>query len=273
MSTPSATCAECRTLIGGYVLDALEPDETEAVSRHLADCPECAAEHARLAGVPGLLAYAGSDPGVVESPPPALEEAVLDRFAREHRAHRTPGGATRDRAESPSAREHGARTRGRGRGRPRPRLAERLAAFRHGLPAATVGALAAALIAAALIAFGPLGTGSGPAEHGEAYQARLVGSPIAPGARAFARLETSSAGTRVWLRVNGLRGNPDDLYELWCVRDDGAKISAGTFRVNASGQAAVDLTTAAVPGEYHVMSVERKPGERVMTGAIEYGSS
>jgi hypothetical protein len=32
----------------------------------------------------------------------------------------------------------------------------------------------------------------------------------------------------------------------------------------------VNLTTAAVPGEYHRMSVERKPNERVMVGSIQY---
>jgi Anti-sigma-K factor rskA/Putative zinc-finger len=266
MSTRSVTCAECRTLLGGYVLDALEPDEAEAVRRHLADCPDCAVEHANLAGVPDLLALVGSDAaGTAERPPPTLEEAVLDRFAREHRADRTRG-----RTASPA---RAGERRPRSRGSDRTRRANRLVAFRRALPAAAAGALAAAAIAAALIAFGPLGGGSDTSEHGEAYQARLVGSPAAPGARAFAKLETSDAGTRVWLRVNGLPGNPNDLYELWCVRDDGAKISAGTFRVNARGQAAVDLTTAAVPGEYHVMSVERKPGERVMTGAIQYGSS
>jgi hypothetical protein len=250
VSALSSACAECRNLIGGYVLNALDSHEVDAVRRHLADCPECAAEHARLAGVPSLLALVGSDATAAESPPPALEEAVLDRFAREHRA----GDRT---VQRPGLRA---------------RVAARLRPLRNPLPAAAAGALAAAAVAAALIVFGPLGGGESY-EHGDTYQARLVGSQTAPDARAFAKLETSSAGTRVWLRVNGLRGNPDDLYELWCVRDDGTKISAGTFRVNARGQAAVDLTTAAVPGEYHRMSVERKPGERVMAGEIDFSTS
>jgi anti-sigma-K factor RskA len=81
----------------------------------------------------------------------------------------------------------------------------------------------------------------------------------------------------VKLDVRGLRGQPDSVYELWCVRDDGVKISAGTFRTDSSGSADVSLTTAAVPGEYHRLSVERKAysptsqaSERVMTGNIDY---
>jgi anti-sigma-K factor RskA len=250
VSAASSACAECRDLVGGYVLDALEPEEAERVRRHLAGCPECAAEHARLADLPALLAAAGDEEPVAERPPAALEEAVLDRFAREHRAER--------RADRPS--------------RPR-RLTLAFPRLRRPLPAALAGALA---VAAAAVAIAVLPGGS--TSEGERYSASLTGSPAAPAAHASARLETSTAGTRVALRVHGLPGNPDDVYELWCVRDDGKKVSAGTFRVDARGQAAVDLTTAAVPGEYHRMSVERRGapaggGERVLAGNIRYASS
>src|SRR4051794_19053408 len=84
--TPTAACNECRNLLGGYVLHALEPDEVEGVRRHLATCASCAAELEQLAGIPAILdtAGVGAVESTVESPPPALEEAVLDRFAREH---------------------------------------------------------------------------------------------------------------------------------------------------------------------------------------------
>ena len=48
------TCAE-QTWLGAYVLDALEPDETEDVSNHIAGCPTCQDEVVRLAWIPGLL--------------------------------------------------------------------------------------------------------------------------------------------------------------------------------------------------------------------------
>ena len=43
----------CRThadLIGPYVLEALEPDEMQAMRRHLEGCARCAAEVHSLAG-------------------------------------------------------------------------------------------------------------------------------------------------------------------------------------------------------------------------------
>lgn len=248
----AATCTECRLLLGGYVLEALEPEEAEAVRRHLGACDLCAAEHGELMGVPALLDVAGGVETHVEQPPAALEEAVLDRFARE-----APKGM-------PSPRG--------------PRLHRRFArAVRAGLarpiPAALAGAAAAAAVAIALVVV----PGEGDTAEGNTYRASLAGTPAIPGATAKAKLRVLSSGTRVTLSVRGLRGQPDSVYELWCVRDDGTKVSAGTFRTDSAGRADVSLTTAAVPGEYHKLSVERKafapgtqPGERVMAGSIEY---
>jgi hypothetical protein len=242
------------------VLHALEPEEAEAVRRHLAACAVCAAEHGQMMGIPALLDVAGADEVPSEEPPSALEEAVLDGFAREH-----PGGA----ASEPQ----------RSGGGSRPRWGRLKAAFRplsRPLPAALAGAVAAAAITAALLVL-PRGA-EGPT--GEQYRASLAGSPAAPGATASADLRVLSGGTRVRLRVRGLRGNPGAVYELWCLREDGAKVSAGTFRTDGSGTADVSLTTAAVPGEYHRLSVERKAfapagavGQPVMAGEIRYPHS
>jgi anti-sigma-K factor RskA len=161
----------------------------------------------------------------------------------------------------------------------RRRVRNRRGVVRRGLarplPAAIAGAIAAAAIAAVLIAL-PSGTDHG----GNWYQATLSGSPAAPGATATADLTVLSAGTRVRLSVRDLHGSPSSVYELWCLREDGGKVSAGTFRTDASGRADVSLTTAAVPGEYHRLSIERKAfapaaqeGERVMAGEIRYPHS
>ena len=259
MSADSAACNDCRTLLGGFVLHALEPDETELVRRHLADCPACAAEHGQLMGIPSMLDAAGSAETPTEHPPPALEEAVLDRFAREHPHRGAAAPAASTTADEPRKR----------------RLSDRLRAavrpLRRPVPAALAGAVAAAAVTAALIVL-PGETGSA---SGEEYQASLAGSPAAPGATASAQLRVFASGTRVRLNVRGLHGSPDTVYELWCLRDDGEKVSAGTFRTDASGSADVNLTTAAVPGEYHRLGVERrtlssKPGVAVMTGEIQY---
>ena len=240
-------CAECRTLIGGYVLDALEPDEADVVRRHLATCPACAAEHERLAGLPELLALAGTAEPETEQPPAALEGAVIDRFSREHRAARERRGA-------------------------RGRAAALLRPFRRPLPAALAGAVAAAAVTAALAI---VVTADDPPAAAATYEAQLTGSSAAPAARAYAKLESAASGTSVHLDVRGLHGRPNDVYELWCLADDGTKISAGTFRVDGRGHAYAVLTTAAQPGQYQRMSIERRKagepaGERVMLGEIQY---
>jgi anti-sigma factor RsiW len=252
----SADCHECRTLLGGYVLHALDDDEYARVRGHLTICSACAAEHEQLAGIPAMLDVTGAVETATEEPPPALEEAVLDRFARERPS---------DEPAQPLRASRGGALRGVAR------------AFRRPLPAALAGALvAAAVVAIVLTLPGGGSTGAG-SESGEWYEASLSGLGPAAGARASADLRVMSSGTHVSLRVRGLRGTPASVYELWCLRDDGAKVSAGTFRTNAAGRAEVSLTTAAVPGEYHRLSVERKrftasgaTGDRVMAGEILY---
>jgi Putative zinc-finger len=83
-------CDHVRRELGGYVLGALEPEEHEAVREHLTSCAECAAEHARLAGLPPLLALAAPiDDDGPPAPAPAVEERVLDAIAGQ-RSQRSP---------------------------------------------------------------------------------------------------------------------------------------------------------------------------------------
>ena len=72
-------CAHIRPDLGAYALGALEPDEAAVVEAHVAACPECAAELARLQPIPALVARAeGLE---IPAPPAALEERLLDRVA------------------------------------------------------------------------------------------------------------------------------------------------------------------------------------------------
>ncbi|MEA2375383.1 MAG: hypothetical protein QOD53_1846, partial [Thermoleophilaceae bacterium] len=217
-------CHDCRELLGGYVLDALEPDEAQAVRAHLAACPDCSREHAGLAQLPALLEAAGPAEITPVKPPPALEDAVVDGFAREWRPAR-------------------------------PRRTRRWLA--RPLPVAVAAAAAAVLITLAVSA--GLKDGSSPAPV-HTYGARLLGSPAAPGAKAYAKLTSAPSGTRVRLWVNGVRPQRGAVYELWCIEDDGHRVSAGTFRVDRTGRADVRLTTAARLGQYTQMSVERSAG-------------
>ena len=78
-------CRSHADLIGPYVLDALEPEEMEAMRLHVAGCSHCAAEVRSLAEIPALLDQARADDEVTTLSP-GLEDEVLDRFVRERAA-------------------------------------------------------------------------------------------------------------------------------------------------------------------------------------------
>src|SRR5262245_65530962 len=57
----SLTHDEIQELLGAYCLDAVDPDEVEAIEAHLPDCPRCRAEVAELREVAALLANNDTD--------------------------------------------------------------------------------------------------------------------------------------------------------------------------------------------------------------------
>jgi anti-sigma factor RsiW len=229
-------CHHMRSELGGYVLDALEPGEVEAVRAHLAECPECAAEHARLSGLPAMLALAE---GLEEipAPPAGIEERVLDAVALEKQS------------------------RGRTERRPRRRrlgVRPRVLAF---------GAAAAAVLAAVVIAFAL--TGGNRPEPGRGYEVAL--RPVGgSGATAVARLHSVSSGTTLHLSASDLAGDPSIVYEVYCY-GGGSSASAGTFRADAGGHAYAVLQTALRRGEYDAIRVVRKQRDadgRMQTSAV-----
>jgi putative zinc finger protein len=237
------TCDELRPLLGGYVLDALEPHEAEAVREHLPNCPDCAAEHASLAGLPALLDLAAPLDTPHEPLPPAFEEALLDRFAR-------------DRDTAPVE-------------RPRRRRLPRLAWTRPRV------AVASALLAAALT-FGTtmaLTRDTAPPST-RAYVVPLraaAAAPLAGPVHARAALYRVRGGTGVHLSARGLPAGPGRVYEVLCEKH-GWSASAGTFRADANGRVDAHLTTAARVGEYDSLRVvyrdERGHTKDVLTGRL-----
>jgi anti-sigma factor RsiW len=225
------SCANIRAEIGAYVLDALEPAERELVAAHLADCPDCAAELARLAALPALLVHA--DGLEIPAPPAAVEERLLDRVARERgagRRRRIPRGAW---------------IPGWARGR-----------------ALAVGALAGAVLGAGVTAL-VLRDDAQPTPA--SYRLALTGSG---GASARAQLSPGRGGTELHLWVKGLPPGGDTVYEVRCERP-GWSASAGTFRADARGRAYVVLTTAARLGEYErIRVVRRSDTTDVLTGQL-----
>lgn len=128
--------------------------------------------------------------------------------------------------------------------------------------------LAGALAAAAAIAVAALVIVlSGDDE--EAYARASLGG--ASGARAYARLESVPAGTRVSLKAHELGGAPGNRYELWCIAVDGRWVSGGSFRA-PGGEAEVVLTAAVGAGEYHriVVTPEGRRTPTLMRGKLQY---
>ena len=214
-------CGEIRILVAGAVLGALEPDEAEAVRNHLAGCPRCRREHADLAVLPRMLDAVESPEVAPERPSPALEDAVLDRHARE-----------------------------RGTAAPEPR--RRRWRARTLVPAAAAGT--ALVVVAALALAGVFGGG----ENGGGYELALRPGPGAPAASGSATLRGVEAGMDVRLHARGLPGGGRAVYELWCVRGDGSWVNAGTFHA-PDGTASASLTAAVRRGDYQAMIVKRRP--------------
>jgi hypothetical protein len=230
--------------LGGYVLGALEPTEQEAVARHLATCPVCAAEHAQLVGLPGVLRHA--DGLEIPTPPPGVEERLLDRVAQEAGV-----GPRRGRAGKLGLLTHPRRWR--------LRMTRGRAAFAAALAGAALGAAVTALAV------------TGGDESGAPvprYQLQLTGDA---GASARAELQPGRGGTELHMWVKGLPPGTDAVYEVRCERR-GWSASAGTFRADARGRAYVVLTTAARVGEYESVRVVRRSDPRdddVMSAEIQ----
>jgi anti-sigma-K factor RskA len=243
-----AGCPTHGTLIGGYALGALEPEEMEEMRRHVAVCPQCGPEALRLQGLPGLLDRIAPADVPPPTPSPQVEEAVLDRYARERREE-SAGGAFERRA-------------GRQARRPAPLVRRPLA-----LAAACLVAL---IVALALIL---------PGEDGDdtAAYATVSLDPRGEGTgSATAWLDEIPAGTGIRLEARGLPAGSE--YEVWCIRADGRWVSGGTFWADRDGRTEARLTSAVRAGDYHRMAVTRRPegaggaerGPTVLGGPLRY---
>jgi hypothetical protein len=222
-------------LLGGYILESLEPGEMQEMRAHLESCPQCAREERKLAGLPTLLDTIEPDDVPPPELSPELEEVVLDRFVRERRE-------------------------------PARRAAPR---WRRVPVLAAASGIAAALLVGLVVLL--VGGETGPSAYA---WSSLKARGAAGDARAYATLTSVEAGTHVSLNARSLPGGRE-MFELWCVRTDGRWVSGGTFKSNADGQAAAELTAAVSPGDYHriVVTLDEPDSERgapVLGGKLTY---
>lgn len=219
----------------GYVLGALEPDESRAFAEHLPGCADCQREVAELTSLRLLL-----DQGV---PGPALPEGL---------AERTLAAVAQEAAKGPA--------RPLGRGRRRPLVPAVMAA-------AGVAAVVAGLVVVpersspvereiALVASDGTTSGTVARLHREAegIAVELVvdGLPAPP------------PGTFYECWYVG----EDDAV------DRPARVSAGTFTVGPSGSGTVRMTTVADHERYPRIEVTREPddGDPRSTGPVVLAS-
>ena len=196
---------------------ASSPTRPRRVRAHLAECPECAAEHAELAGLPRCstsrsVAGSASD-GAARRPRSRSACSTASRASAPAAAGADAPLAPADRVGAPAARWSARPIAVRAAGG-RPRLSRRTPAARRASTRSR----------------------SRPAP---APRRRRPRTP---------RCGPRQGGTVVRLWVEQPAGGPGDVYEVLLRRARTGAPSAGTFRVDAQGNAYVILTTAAQDG-------------------------
>lgn len=215
--SPDRDHEEIEELLGVYVLDALEPEDLELVRAHLDGCASCTAAVRRLERARDAMPLAVE---IVE-PPPGLRERVLAAAAGTRptpRQRRSPSTV-----------------------RPQPRARRsRAHSPRRGLAA---GIAAAAVVAFALGSGLGLGIGrslnpSTPATNVAQY--RLAGSgAMAETTGKVYELKNQGLSLVVFDNLPALQ--PDKVYQLWLITDQGNPISAGVFMPDQGGSHVVVL--------------------------------
>ena len=132
---------------------------------------------------------------------------------------------------------------------------------------------AAALVLAAVLGLWLLQ----PTTGDSSAEVALTSTALAPGASGDLRGEKIGENFQIELEVRELpRLRKDEYYEMWYAREDGGRISCGTFRAQQGGQTTVNLTAPASAVSYPEIEVTREPddgdpgssGEKVLVGDL-----
>lgn len=207
------THAEIQELLGAYALDAVDPEESEIVARHVEECPRCRDELAGHREVAGVLAYSGQEA------PEGLWDRVVERI---HDSSDTGPGGEHGTALVPPAPAVFAGARPRAR---RYRLGGRL-----------VGGLAAAAVAVVALLGVEVARLQNRTDSLSGQLAAMTGQPTMravqlalaePGARKIL-LDSATSGARLYAVIlpggtGYLYGStlsplpPSETYQLWGV--------------------------------------------------------
>jgi anti-sigma-K factor RskA len=258
------TCSDVAELAPAFVLGILNPGESDAVRRHLADCPELHAEMAELNSVVPAL-FAAVEP---VAPPAGLRERILAAAAAELEARQV--SSARPAAPQPQA------------AAPAPRPArggwDLGALFRRPVWAAVA---AAGLIAA--IALGAWNIQLRDQLAGlEAYRngvVEVLDQAARPGAQLAVLTAPSGAGGPSGLASVAADGSVaivmrdltatsgTQVYEAWLIGADGVPVAIGGFQVGGSGSAAF-ITAHPSLGQGVAVALTLEPREGAKTPTL-----
>jgi anti-sigma-K factor RskA len=163
---------------------------------------------------------------------------------------------------------------------PPPGLKDRvLARARDEIPARFRGGWRAWVPAAALVVIAVLGAGllwTITKDSSEGIPLAATAPTSEGGGELSGEVEESNL--QIELVVWGLPElRKDEYYELWYAKEDGRRISCGTFRAQPEGQTTVNLTAPASAVSYPEIEVTREPddgdpgssGEKVLVGDLQ----
>ncbi|MCQ4043794.1 anti-sigma factor family protein [Streptantibioticus rubrisoli] len=254
-----------RLSLGGYVLGTLSPAESDRVCGHLEECAECRAEHARLAGLPALLATI-TEAEAAGRAAPAAGEDWADRLLR-RAAHRVqpsphiaapPAEPSMPKVPEPSRLEQLLQqTAARRRTTRRRQLVSVAAALTLMAAAASGGTLLATLGSA----------GSEVAQSGTTSPAparTLSASDPTTGVSASVKVSPAVWGSTVQVSAEGVP--PGITCRLQAVGVTGATATAATWQAGTySGSATISGTVPMAPGSIGHFDMYATNGQKLLT--------
>ncbi|WUD70438.1 zf-HC2 domain-containing protein [Streptomyces sp. NBC_00510] len=257
-----------RFSLGGYVLETLSPAETEQVRAHLAECDECRAEHAELAGLPALLATvsvaeAEAEAEAVAEAAPAASEELADRLVQRAAASAQPQPATAAVPATPGRTERGRLDRLLQQAASRRRTVWR----RQLVGVATATTLIAAAASGGTWLATIASTGSQvaqPAPTSPAPVRTFSGTDPTTGVSASVKVSPAAWGSA--LQVSAKGEPPGITCSLQAVGVTGTTATAATWQaVTYPGGARISGSVPMSPGEISHFAIYADNGQKLLT--------